>query len=61
VRQGGATPMIGQQSRSDSLFYYFRLEGQIPADHLRRMIDGRVDFRFVREQLRDFYSSTVGS
>jgi transposase len=56
--QGGTTPMMGQQNRSDSLFYYFRLEEQIPADHLLRMIDGHVDFRFVREQLKDFYSST---
>ena len=50
--------MMGQQSRTESLFYYFRLEEQIPADHLLRMIDGHVDFRFVREQLKDFYSST---
>src|SRR5580693_9422416 len=50
--------MMGQQSRTESLFYYFRLEEQIPANHLLRMIDGHVDFRFVREQLKDFYSST---
>ena len=30
--------MMGQQRRTDSLFYYFRLEEQIPADHLLRMI-----------------------
>jgi transposase len=50
--------MMGQQRRTESLFYYFRLEEQIPADHLLRMIDGHVDFSFVREQLKDFYSST---
>jgi transposase len=50
--------MMGLQSRTESLFYYFRLEEQIPADHLLRMIDGHVDFSFVREQLKDFYSST---
>ena len=50
--------MMGQQSRTESLFYYFRLEEQIPSDHLLRMIDGHVDFSFVREQLKDFYSST---
>jgi transposase len=50
--------MMGQQSRTESLFYYFRLEEQIPANHLLRMIDCRVDFSFVREQLKDFYSST---
>jgi len=50
--------MMGQQRRTESLFYYFRLEEQIPTDHLLRMIDGHVDFSFVREQLKDFYSST---
>lgn len=25
--------MMGQQVRSESLFYYFRLEDQIPKDH----------------------------
>ena len=50
--------MMGQQRRTESLFYYFRLEEQIPTDHLLRMIDGQVDFTFVREQLKDFYSST---
>jgi len=49
--------MMGQQPRTESLFYYFRLEEQIPADHLLRLIDGYVDFSFVREQLRGFYSA----
>jgi transposase len=50
--------MMGQQRRTESLFYYFRLEEQIPTDHLLRMIDDRVDFSFVREQLKDLYSPT---
>jgi hypothetical protein len=36
--------MMGQQSLTESLFYYFRLEDQIPADHLLRLINGYVDF-----------------
>lgn len=40
------------------MFYCFRLEEQIPADHLLRLIDRYVDFSFVRERLKDFYSST---
>jgi transposase len=48
----------GQQQRTESLFYYFRLEEQVPADHLLRLIDGYVDFSFVREQLKGFYSAT---
>ena len=48
--------MMGQQSRTESLFYYLRLEEQIPTDHLLRIIDDHVDFGFVREELKDFYS-----
>ena len=31
--------MMGQQERTESLFYYFRLEDQIPEDHLLRLIE----------------------
>ena len=50
--------MMGQQSRKESLFYYFRLEDQIPDTHLLRLIDRYVDFSFVRDRLQGFYSST---
>jgi transposase len=50
--------MMGQQLRTQSLFYYFRLEDQIPEDHLLRLIDRHVDLGFLRERLRSFYSST---
>jgi transposase len=50
--------MMGQQPRTESLFYYFRLEEQIPADHLLRLIDCYIDFGFVREELKGFYSAT---
>jgi transposase len=56
--QGGTPPMMGQQRRAESLFYHFRLEEQIPTNHLLRMIDGHVDFSFVREQLKDLYRPT---
>src|SRR6202163_1361937 len=49
--------MMGQQPRTEPLFYYFRLEDQIPYDHLLKRLDRSVDFRFVRERLRDAYSS----
>jgi transposase len=38
------------------LFYYFRLEDQIPPDHLLRLVDRFVDFSFLRKQLKDFHS-----
>ncbi len=50
--------MMGQQRRTEALFYYFRLEDQISEDHLLRLIDQHVDFSFVRERLKSFYSST---
>ncbi len=50
--------MMGQQPRVGSLFYYFRLEDQIPENHLLRLMDRYVDFSFVRERLKSFYSAT---
>ena len=50
--------MMGNHSPSESLFHYFRLEDQVPEDHLLRMIDRHVDFDFVRAKLKDRYSAT---
>jgi hypothetical protein len=36
---GGVLIMMGQHSRSELLFYSFRLEDQIPETHLLRLID----------------------
>ena len=49
--------MMGQQPRSEPLFYYFRLEDQIPDDHLLKRLDRFIDFEFVRERLRNTYSA----
>jgi transposase len=50
--------MMGQQARMESLFYYFRLEDQIPEGHRLRLIDRHVDLSFVRGWLKSLYSST---
>ena len=55
---GGFCYMMGQHPRSESLFYYFRIEDQVPEDHLLRVIDRHVSFDFVHEKLRDSYSDT---
>ena len=55
---GGLLFMMGQHTRSESLFYYFRLEDQVPENHLLRLIDRHISFDFVREKLRDSYSDT---
>jgi transposase len=55
---GGLLIMMGQNDRSEALVYYFRLEDQIPENHLLRLIDKDVNFEFVRQQLKDSYSHT---
>ena len=50
--------MMGQQPKTESLFYYFRLQDQVPEGHLLRLIDRYIDFSFVRERLKDSYSPT---
>ncbi len=49
--------MMGQQPRTEPLFYFFRLEDQIPEDHLLKRLDRFIDFGFVRERLRNTYSA----
>jgi transposase len=48
--------MMGHQSRSEALFYYFRLEDQVSENHLLRLIDRHVNFEFIRAKLKDSYS-----
>jgi transposase len=55
---GGPLIMMGQHTRSESLFYYFRLEDHVPENHLLRLIDQHISFAFVREKLKDSYSDT---
>ena len=50
--------MMGRHSRSEALFYYFRLEDQGPENHLLRLIDKHISFEFVRQQLKHNYSET---
>src|SRR2546426_10218479 len=53
---GGLLLMMGHHSRAESLFYYFRLEDQVPENHLLRLIDRHVNFEFIRVKLKDAYS-----
>ena len=55
---GALLIMMGQHNRSESLFYYFRIEDHIPKDHLLRLVDRHVEFGFVRENLKASYSHT---
>jgi transposase len=53
---GGLLVMMGHHERSEALFYYFRLEDQVPETHLLRLIEKHISFAFVRQQLKDRYS-----
>jgi transposase len=55
---GGLLIMMGQHDRSEALFYYFRLEDQVPETHLLGLIEKHINFAFVREKLKDSYSET---
>jgi transposase len=55
---GGLLIMMGQHDRSEALFYYFRLEDQVPENHLLRLIERHISFAFVRERLKQSYSET---
>jgi transposase len=55
---GGLLIMMGQHDRSEALFYYFRLEDQIPENHLLRLIEKHISFGFVRQRLKGSYSET---
>jgi transposase len=55
---GGLLIMMGQHARSESLFYYFKLDDYVPENHLLRLIEKHVSLDFVRERLKDSYSET---
>jgi transposase len=55
---GGLLIMMGQHDRTEALFYYFRLEDQVPETHLLPLIERHISFAFVREKLKDSYSQT---
>jgi transposase len=51
--------MMGERlGMQESLFYEFRFEEHVPADHLLRGIDRFVDLSELRRHLAGFYSST---
>src|SRR5207244_13260521 len=55
---GGVLIMMGQHSRSEALFYYFRLEDQVPENHLLRLLEKHISFAFVRDELKESYNET---
>ena len=36
--------MMGHHARAEALFYYFRLDDQVPENHVLRLIDKHISF-----------------
>lgn len=53
---GGVLLMMGQHSRSEARFSYFRPEDQVPENHLLRLIHQHIDLAFVHDKLKTSYS-----
>ena len=49
--------MMGSLSGQESLFFGFRLEDHVPANHLLRRVDAALDFSFVRRALAPYYGA----
>src|ERR1700709_548662 len=50
--------MMGRLSGQEPLFFGFRLDDHVPADHPLRRVDAAFDSSFVRRALAPYYSST---
>ena len=50
--------MMGKKKRGEKLYYDFSLDDKVPEDHILRRIAEAVDFSFVHEIARPYYSHT---
>lgn len=50
--------MMSVKQKESKLFYNFSLSGRIPKDHFLRKIDEAVDFSFIHDLARRYYSHT---
>jgi transposase len=48
--------MMGRRVFVEPLFYTFRLEDHVPADHMLRLVDDLLDTKFVRQIMAPHYS-----
>ena len=49
--------MMGRQVEQAALFYEFRLEERVPADHLLRQVDAAIDLSWVSGHMAEHYSA----
>lgn len=50
--------MLGENPRSERMFYYVRMEDIVPENHLLRLIDRHIDLKFIRDKVKHLYSHT---
>lgn len=50
--------MLGENPRSERMFYYVRMEDIVPESHLLRLIDRHIDLSFIRDKVKHLYSHT---
>ncbi len=50
--------MLGENKRSEQMFYYVRLDEMVPEGHLLRLVDEYIDFGFIRGKVKHLYSHT---
>lgn len=50
--------MMGRKSAARKLFYDFSLEERVPRDHFLRRLTQVVDFSFVYDMVKPYYSHT---
>jgi transposase len=48
--------MMGKQEVPEQLFYDFRLEDHVPAEHMLRQLDKVLRFDSIRAALASYYS-----
>jgi len=51
-------PLLGENPRSERMFYYVRMEEMVPENHLLRLINKHIDFGFIRDKVKPLYSHT---
>jgi transposase len=50
--------LLGENRRSERMFYYVRMEDIVPENHLLRLIDRHIDLKFIRAKVKHLYSHT---
>ena len=50
--------MLGENRRSEAMFYYVKIEEMIPENYLLRLVDKHIDLGFIRDRVKHLYSHT---